>query len=59
MNKVIPDILGESDILLLYNVTFRNLKDLTHGSIRKARPDMYNGARLSDLGKQVQRQLSE
>lgn len=41
------------------NLYFRNLKDLTDGSITKAKPDFYDGARPAELNKQVREQLSE
>lgn len=59
MSKTFPIIAGSPDIPSQENLYFGNLKDLTDGSITKAKPDLYDGARPADLDKSIRRQLSE
>ena len=57
MSKVFPIITGTADIPSQENLYFGNLKDLTDGSITKAKPDFYDGARPEDLNKQIREEL--
>ena len=57
MSKVFPIIAGTVDIPSQENLRFTNLKDLTDGSITKAQPDFYDGARPEDLNKQIREEL--
>lgn len=59
MSKAFPIIAGTADIPSQENLYFGNLKDLTDGSINKAKPDFCDGARPAELEKQVREQLSE
>ena len=59
MSKAFPIITGTADIPSQENLYFGNLKDLTDGSITKAKPDFYDGARPAQLNRQVREQLSE
>ena len=59
MSKAFPIITGTADIPSQENLYFGNLKDLTDGSITKAKPDFYDGARPTELNRQVREQLSE
>jgi hypothetical protein len=40
------------------DLPFGNLKDLTDGSLTKARPDFYDGSRPAELNKQVREELN-
>ena len=51
MSKAFPIIAGTADIPSQENLRFTNLQDLTDGSITKAQPDFYDGARPEDLSK--------
>jgi len=57
MSKVFPIITGTADIPSQENLRFGNLKDLTDGSITKAQPDFYDGARPEDLNRQIREEL--
>lgn len=57
MSKVFPIIAGTADIPSQENLRFTNLKDLTDGSITKAQPDFYDGARPEELDKQIREDL--
>ena len=57
MNKVFPIIAGTSDIPSQENFYFGNLKDLTDGSITKARPDFYDGSYPAELHKDIREEL--
>lgn len=57
MSKVFPIIAGTADIPSQGNLLFGNLKDLTDGSITKAKPDLYDGSRPAGLKKQVREDL--
>lgn len=57
MSKVFPIIAGTADIPSQENLRFGNLKDLTDGSITKAQPDFYDGARPEELNKQIREEL--
>ncbi|KAI4258589.1 MAG: hypothetical protein L6R42_005000 [Xanthoria sp. 1 TBL-2021] len=57
MSKVFPIIAGTADIPSQENLRFTNLQDLTDGSITKAQPDFYDGARPEDLNKQIREEL--
>lgn len=59
MSKAFPIIAGTADIPSQENLYFGSLKHLTDGSIAKAKPDFYNGARPAKLNKQIREQLSE
>ncbi|KAL9098821.1 MAG: hypothetical protein Q9163_005583 [Psora crenata] len=45
MSMVIPMISGNASLPSLQNIQFKDLEDLTDGSIKKATPDLYDGAR--------------
>ena len=45
MSMVFPIIAGTAEIPSQENLCFGNLKDLADGSITKAKPDFYDGAR--------------
>ena len=57
ISKVFPIIAGTTNIPSQENVLFGNLKDLTDGSITKAKPDFYDGSRPADLHKHVREEL--
>ena len=57
MSKAFPIIAGTADIPSQENLRFTNLKDMTDGSITKAQPDSYDGARPEDLNKQIREEL--
>ncbi|KAL9630646.1 MAG: hypothetical protein Q9164_006316, partial [Protoblastenia rupestris] len=57
MSKVFPIIAGTTDIPSQENLRFTNLQDLTDGSITKAQPDLYDGARPEDLNKNIRDEL--
>jgi len=57
MSKLFPIITGTADIPSQENLRFGNLKDLTNGSIVKAQPDFYDGARPEELNKQIREEL--
>lgn len=59
MSKVFPIIAGTADIPSQENLYFGNLKDLTDGSMTKAKPDFYDGARPAELNKVVREHLNE
>ncbi len=57
MSKVFPVIAGTADIPSQENLLIGNLKDLTDGSITKAKPDFYDGSRPVELKKEVREEL--
>ncbi len=57
MSKAFPIITGTADIPSQENLRFRNLKDLTDGSITKAQPDFYDGARPEGLNRRIREEL--
>ena len=57
MSKPLRIITGESDIPSEQDVPFRNLADLTDGSLTKATPDFYDGCHPSDIGPKVREEL--
>ncbi|KAL9043917.1 MAG: hypothetical protein Q9214_002912 [Letrouitia sp. 1 TL-2023] len=57
MSKAFPIIAGTADIPSQENLRFTNLEDLTDGSITKAQPDFYDGARPAELNKQIREEL--
>ena len=57
MSKVFPVIAGTADIPSQENLLFGNLKDLTDGSLTKAKPDIYDGSRPVELKKEVREEL--
>ena len=59
MSNAFSIIAGATDIPSQENLYFGNLKHLTDGSITKAKPDLYDGARPAELKKRVREQLSE
>lgn len=56
-SKVFPIIAGTTNIPSEQNLLFGNLKDLTDGSIAKAKPDFYDGTRPDELHKQIRADL--
>lgn len=57
MSKAFPIIAGTADIPSQQNLLFGNLKDLTDGSITKAKPDLYDGTLPAELHKQTRADL--
>ena len=57
MSKAFPIIAGTAKIPSQQNLLFGNLKDLTDGSITKAKPDFYDGTVPSELNKQIRADL--
>ena len=57
MSKAFPIIAGTADIPSQENLYFGNLRDLTDGSITKAKPDFYDGSRPADLHKDIREEL--
>ena len=57
MSKVFPIITGTAAVPSQENLLFGNLKNLTDGSIPKAKPDFYDGSRPEDLHKDVREKL--
>ena len=57
MSKAFPILAGTADIPSQENLRFVNLKDLTDGSITKAQPDFYDGARPEELNKHIREEL--
>ena len=57
MSKVFPIITGTSDIPSQEDFYFGNLKDLTDGSITKAKPDFYDGSCPAELHKDIREEL--
>lgn len=57
MRTIFPIVAGPADIHHAEDLPFRNLKDLTDGSISKAQPDFYDGSRPSELKKRVREDL--
>lgn len=57
MRTVLPIIAGPADIRHAEDLPFRNLEDLTDGSISKAQPDFYDGSRPSELKRRVRKDL--
>ncbi|KAL8900576.1 MAG: hypothetical protein Q9207_005637 [Kuettlingeria erythrocarpa] len=59
MSKAFPFITGSTNNPSQENLYFGNLKDLTDGSITKAKPDLYDGFSPADLDKAIRERLSE
>ena len=57
MNTAFPIIAGSANIPYSENLYFGNLKDLTDGSITKAKPDFYDGSHPSDLHQDIREEL--
>ena len=57
MGKAFPIIAGTAKIPSQQNLLFGNLKNLTDGSITKAKPDFYDGTRPAELNKQIRADL--
>lgn len=57
MSKAFPIIIGDADIPSQENIPFGNLKDLTDGSITKAKPDFYDGSQPAALDKRIREEL--
>ncbi len=57
MSTAFPIITGTANIPSQKNLLFGNLKDLTDGSITKAKPDFYDGSRPAELDKQIRKEL--
>lgn len=58
MSKAFPIIVGTANIPSQENVLFGNLKNLTDGTITKAKPDFYDGSHPDELHKQIRAALS-
>ena len=58
MSRAFPIIVGTANIPSHENVLFGNLKNLTDGSITKAKPDFYDGSHPGELHKQIRADLS-
>ena len=58
MSEAFPIIIGTAAIPSQKNLLFGNLKDLTDGSITRAKPDLYDGTRPAKLHKRVRADLS-
>jgi hypothetical protein len=59
MRTAFPTIAGSPNIPHAEDLPFGNLKDLTDGSLTKARPDFYDGSRPAELNKRVREELGE
>lgn len=57
MSKAFPIIAGTAKIPSQHNLLFGNLKNLTDGSITKAKPDFYDGTRPAEVNKQIRADL--
>ena len=57
MSTVYPLIAGSADIPHEENLLFGNLKDLTDGSIVKAKPDFYHGATPVEIDPRIREKL--
>ena len=57
MSNAFPVLGGKRNIPSQGNLLFGNLKDLTDGSITKAKPDRYDGSNPADLNKQIRDEL--
>lgn len=57
MSKAFPIIAGFARIPHSEDLPFGNLKDLTDGSITKAKPDFYDGSCPAELDKQIREDL--
>ena len=57
MSNAFPIITGTAKIPSQQNLLFGNLKDLTDGSITKAKPDFYDGTLPAELHKQIRADL--
>ena len=57
MSNAFPIISGTAKIPSQQNLLFGNLKDLTDGSITKAKPDFYDGTLPAELHKQIRADL--
>ncbi|KAI4148515.1 MAG: hypothetical protein L6R39_002779 [Caloplaca ligustica] len=53
MSRVFPTIAGTADIHSEENLRFLNLRNITDGSIVKAQPDWYDGARPETVSKRI------
>lgn len=58
MSQAFPFITGAADIPSEEGVLFGNLKDLTDGTLGKAKPDFYDGSRPEELKTAVREALS-
>ncbi len=57
MRNVLPTICGNSKILSKQNLLFTEFESIADNIIVDAKPDLYDGARLTDVNKQVQADL--
>ncbi|KAK3167059.1 hypothetical protein OEA41_010184 [Lepraria neglecta] len=57
ISTIFPIIAGSARIPYSENLYFRNLKDLTDGSITKAKPDFYDRSRPAELDKHIREEL--
>ena len=57
MSKAFPIIAGTAKIPSQENLLFGNLKDLTDGSLVKAKPDLYDGTRPAELKQKIRADL--
>lgn len=59
MSDVFPTIAGSAPIPKAEGMAFTNLRGLTDGYIKKARPDFYDGARPADLSIHIREELGD
>lgn len=59
MTEVFPIICGKANILSARNVPLTNLESMTEGTTVDAKPDLYDGARLTDIDRRVQKDIGE
>lgn len=59
MSKIIPTILGNTDIPNEGNLPFTNLDSITDGTTVDAVPDLYDGSYPKDINKMVRQDLSK
>lgn len=57
MSKAFPVITGSANIPSAENLPFGNLKDLTDGSLVKARPDFYDGSHPAEIDEPIRKDL--
>lgn len=57
MSTVFPTLAGSAPIPSAQGLPFTNLKDLTDGTITKAQPDFYDGARPAELSIHIREEL--
>ncbi|TQW00239.1 hypothetical protein IF1G_00170 [Cordyceps javanica] len=57
--RILPKILGDSDILSEGNLIFTNLDSITDGTTVNPAPDLFNGSRSKDVDKIVRQEPSK